>query len=574
MSYRRSFDMGALEAPSNGNWVLVGRKKCVAGTPPTGSFDISGCDRFRVELDQITGAAGNIMLYFGSDNGTNYNRELLYGFGATVATQYNTGLNGMYLTGNAAMMHNLEFSKPTKIGKTFSALNVSGLYVRLTALQYTGSDVMDTLSISAESNSFTGTISVYKWAENAVPAELVTYELVKEYNLTNQILDDTIAWDGEADDICHFISNFGPIGTQAVVSACPNGDVGANYAQQLVYASGTVASGQSTTVNGMYLGGGGLSMFAKGDIALKMGKGRRKSNMIYGYYSPSQVGAVCTNSWSNTASAVTSLKIHSGGVAVTGSLYLYRLARTALITTNPNLCTLWSKSVDNDTIEVQPGEVEINGAILRNSKPKQVTLSGNLEAGIAEAANTVFYLYAVRTIGNAQPSFMFSTVAPLMDRYGNMVASFEDYDADKAWFHPTLGPNYRWVGQVLNKSDSNILAFDKCKPGLWESPWNAMPTYGVWGNIGHGFGRKPVNLDVMFKRYSGDTSFTGFMGVYYNGTTSYGAFLGNNSSTGAPARTDRSVSVYLMPNGAFIDNNTPYNWVTSGGFYKLTIKDS
>ena len=154
-----------------------------------------------------------------------------------------------------------------------------------------------------------------------------------------------------------------------------------------------------------------------------------------------------------------------------GNVRVYAPVKTHLISNNPGLLKgMWQKSIDADTIEVQPGQIEIGATVCHQTKPVQVSLSGSLRTGEIEQNDTLYFLYAVRGSGRSL-SYKFSSTAPLMDRYGNQVASFEDCDVDQDWYHPIEGHTWRYIGQVNNLASGDIAAFDKCKPGYFESPW-------------------------------------------------------------------------------------------------------
>lgn len=553
---------------AGGNWELVGRIKCVAGTTPTVSFDISGCDKFKAKIIVVGTPIGNFGFAFDSDATSTYASQDVYGQNTSVSAT-RTARNSLFKVDAAYSdgYSEIEFDKRAKTGmfvwqygKVLSDVN---------AITYTGTAAMNALTPTG-TGSFNGYIEVYKWAEQAKPVELSSYELVKEYTLSNQILNDTIPWDGDVDDEMFVTADFtSPASTN--ILCILNGDTtAANYPFSNVYGSGSTAASSAGTTAGLLVGSQGASGAWANNVArVQLGRSASRRRGVsftntYGSYVRNYASY-----WANTTNAVTGVAVNSQGVAITGVIRLYKMVKSRLATTNPNLCTLSLKYVDANTVQVQPGEVEINGAVMRVSRPTDVTLSGNLRSGLTEAANTVYYMYAVRGPQGSVPTLMFDTQPPLMDRYGNIAASFEDCNSEKAWMHPMLGNMYRWVGQVLNDASSNILAFTKCAPGLWEGAWAPTPASGAAYAVPHAFGKSSFKPRVAMKSALSDAADNECPTYFSVSDVSYGAHIGSYGTVGAPAKTTSAMSLLFATNMFFRDGA----WRTSG-YYKLILTAS
>lgn len=448
-----------------GNWELVKKVICTAGVAPTDVFDISGCNMFRIDCVSLAAASAEVALVFDSETSTtNMTQQYTTATGSAIGTAVGSGAGFMlsstgWPAGGAKC--SVEFDKRSKTGfSSLAAFNGGTKLEQRRGLFYTGTQPMNSLKFASTTASFSGYVEVYKWVELAKPLEMATYELVKEYKLTNQVLNDTIPWDGELDDECFITSDFTCATTTNILCVLNNDTTAANYPFTNVYGSGTAASSSAGTTVGLVIGSQGTAGSPANNTArVQLGLNRRRGVTLsntYGSYFRSYASY-----WTNTANAVTSMNMNSNGVAITGTVRVYKMVKTRLATTNPNVITTALTYVDANTVQMQPGEIEINGAIMKVTKATNVTLSGNLKSGLTEAASTRYYMYAVRPANGTTPTYVFDTQAPLMDRYGNLAASFDTIDIARAWFHPTLGFMYRYIGYVDNDASSNIKSFNK-----------------------------------------------------------------------------------------------------------------
>jgi len=558
-----------IDPTAQSGWVLTTEFSSNAASLSGKNIDVSNCEKFRIEVDYPgAGITGHLNATFSSDTAANYANQVFYGQASTAGAGL-TNLNGFRLVPAYAQgSYVLEFNKRTKVGTWRGAARhtgAAGQIVSSDGFVYLGTANMDTVVVNPTAYTFTGTIRVYKWVDGVRPVEVVSEELVKEWNLNNEVLDVTLPWDGELDDTAHVLFE-GLSDAATPVYIALNGDKAtANYPNQSLTGTGSaVAASSGSARPGLYIGYVGGRRSAVSDIFLKVANTPRNCICVGGN---SANNALLTTSWSNTTSPVTALNVHSAGVAVSCRIRIYKKVKSQLATTNPNICTVWSKYIDANTVQVQPGEIEINGAIMKVTKAKNVTLSGNLRAGLTEAANTIYYMYAVRPESGNAPTFMFDTQAPLMDRYGNLVASFDDCTAARAWFHPTLGTGVRWIGQVRNDASSNILPYDKCMPGLWESAPAVIPAAGDF-NVAHGFGRTKFNPRIVASEAISGALYE-CTGLYYYETESYGVLLSTIAVSGYAPKLANSLSMRVSP---YMYRNVAGTWVKSG-YYKLILTE-
>jgi len=181
-------------------------------------------------------------------------------------------------------------------------------------------------------HNFTGTISLYKWQE-VKPIELHSYELVKEYNLDNETLDDTIDWDGEADSELHITANLLGGG---VCYIRPNGDDGAsNYTYGGLHQNGAVASANSGSTSSFTIGASSADQDVnqRWHINLKNTGYSRLGNRLDSMINSTDTDKLLSTwawRWDNVVDDVTSITIDSNSVAVTGTIKFFKLAKTHL----------------------------------------------------------------------------------------------------------------------------------------------------------------------------------------------------------------------------------------------------
>lgn len=571
-----TYDPRALQAAAGfdpqsfSNWTLLHKKTWNNEPIGTHQVSISGDQYDRIKI--IThmpggdGTESSLGLRFNNDSGNNYNR--LFHYGGDAHGSVKDTRSEIYLGQTDNQVSYVEAILTPKSGAPRGVMvdreywggSSTGYIQQLYYMWNNTTDEITTLDffdISGTSNC-NCVLEIYAWQE-IKPVELHSYELVKEYKLDNETLDETISWDGTVDDVIYIESSLsgGWLGLQM------NGDSGGNYGKVRFYANGA-SVGTDITTTDTYIHvcpGGNVASMAR-SVGHLNGADRKSFINDFNIQLSSTNYRYGESRWWVSTAAVTSVRLFNTDANVsTGWIRVYKRAKTHLVSQNPDLLRgLWQKSVDANTIEVQPGRVDIFGTICSLTKAKQVTLSGNLRSGESEASSTYYYLYAIKEAGRTC-SFKFSSVAPTMDVFGNVVSSFEDCDMSQAWYHPNE-VGWRYVGQVYNDSSGNILGFDKCKPGYWESQWRAFDASSGSDNdlfsipfLGH-----TMDAKLLASKDSPSTGNYTFEPYYFDGTIYRGARTRIEGSS--------TVDVVIVGGGKNFFDGT--SWQTTG-YYKLIL---
>lgn len=340
------------------NWVLTDQR-IFNGNVPSGSIDVSNCTKFKIEFECTSLGSGNVFLYFDADaTATNYKHVFTSNaYGNSAPLLYSmTGPTwaGFLISHTAGVgINSLEFDKIVKSGFTYFTYNNSSnnnpVY-QPGYSSYYGAAAMNTLNWVSTSNTLIGILRVYKW-NNAVATNLASYQLVKEYNLNNQMLSDTLAVDGENFSEMRIVADFlAP--TNAFLAAKPNGDTGTNYTYAEIYSINSAAFGSSSASHnaGLYLSNSGTRVRSSCDLSLKSGSKRVAVVTQYCEFSSNLSALVLGSAWSNTTSPVTSLTIKSN-IAITGTVRVYRLVTAQLLNQlNNPLKLVINKSFTNQAV--------------------------------------------------------------------------------------------------------------------------------------------------------------------------------------------------------------------------------
>lgn len=203
-------------------------------------------------------------------------------------------------------------------------------------------------------NNFTGTYKVYKWQE-VKPIELHSYELVKEYNLNNEVLDDTVDWDGETDPDIFITAQM----TTGSIKLLLN-DSTSNYQTARLYTT----NGSSMTLlrdvgDAMYVGAGGRLQKSNGCLS-------GDPRMCVTICDPNGATGFLFYEWQG-AGPVTSVTMNSDGSVATGNISVYKLTKTHLFNqTIYNDLTLNVATTGSDTTGTGTSQkpfASINGAL-------------------------------------------------------------------------------------------------------------------------------------------------------------------------------------------------------------------
>lgn len=588
MAFRKyALTQADLNPSEFGNWVLVDRIEVVNGVVnKTYDWDGDKDSKILVRSSFKYGGTGSSAYVYLRPNGdsvaTNYVEGSIIQDGNVLSGSYGSSLDGIMVgiaSSNSEYDINCEgilknIGNYRKFSLTLQKYIASNTDTLIQSRSQRWNNItskitsLSLITIQSSGGTLTGFIEIYKW-QDVNPVKIHSYELVKEYILNNQTLSDTISVDGDVDD--RFIIEYNlkdNLGSTNQLKLNLNGDTAANYRVGLIQQDGSVIaavySATQTNISTAQITGGVCAGLM--DLYLKTNGGYRSVYVKSNAYVPANNDYqlwIANFQWMNTASKVTSLNLSTTG-GVTGIVRVYKIARTELLSSSPNLlCGLWQKYVDANTIQIQPGEIEIAGVNCYLNRALNLTLSGNLRTGETESASTYHYLYAIKDTTGRGLTFKFSKTAPTLDRYGNTVASFTDCYFKVSWYHPIEGRTWRYIGQVYNDSSSNIFTFAKCYPGYWESNWTSIPGLGTQ-TLNHGFGKIPVTatVDVIFSTSSsGDSNLCKGLEYWSTNSENFGTRLMNAMST-------NTIIANFGEQGAFYMSG----WQTSG-YYKIVIRE-
>lgn len=338
----------SMDPSSFGNWVLVREwnlsSDTLAASANTINWDGESHSEIRVIVNAAWGASNNPRILINNDNGNNYGSGGIAQDGTTISGSYNGSQDSLSLgTGDAGyhrviMEGNLKNSGGPRLFHSHRGIYTSGnddkMYQSYTRRWSNTSDDVTTLSLYS-AGPVSGSIKLYRWQE-VVPIELHSYELVKEYNLSSETLNDTIDWDGEADpDLYAIFVGYGAGGSSNTMIR-PNGDTNSsNYTYGGLFQNGSTLTGASGNVSGIslgYLADSTQTNFSRTHMYLKnTGKPRlsirHESNYLSG--DTDQIYKGWSTWWNNTADDVTSLTITTDD-SISGNLRIYKLAKSHL----------------------------------------------------------------------------------------------------------------------------------------------------------------------------------------------------------------------------------------------------
>ena len=558
----------ALVDPSAfGNWVEIFSGDYNADSIDEDITISSDSEQLRIIVEGVS-ISENIRMTYNNDTGSNYRRSLISQTGTTISSYGNTTVNYI-LVGISSSSQYSENLCTLKLGthrfiqrrtsRYISSSSTSNMYFY--SHRWTNqTSTINSIQLSNNSGSYTGIVKVFKW-QDIKPVQLHSYELVKEYDLSVVNPNGTsFDWDPN-DESMHIEWQMKK--TQGNIGVRPNGDDGSNYRRALIHTNSAVVTGGYGLDSYFRLTQACSHTAGTADFQLKeIGYNIRSCESHHTFYSDTdtdRVLEIVSSRWLNSADLITSFEWYVDGAPTSGYIRVYRMATTHLICTQPGLNTLWSKSVDADTIEVQSGDVEINGIVHNVATAKEVTLSGNLRTTESETASTYYYLYAIKSDARV-PTYKFSTSKPTLNRFGQTV-DFDETVGENPLYHPIEGTTWRYIGQVYNDASSNILSFSKCKPGYWESTWNAIPA-GTYNVIPHGLSTIPITCDYMCSSSSIGSDPQISSELFY-----YGNYYGVSVNRKLPSTTS-SINTYFSAEGIWYDGGV---WQTTG-YYKLTVK--
>lgn len=382
-------DLTSIDPSAFGNWVQV---RNVTGTtfntvgsyPQITDVGIEKYVKMSVTIEAVD-STSIIMMSVGDNDGWD-----------SSGSNYDGTVDGRHIissfsaSGKAVM--NIIYEPKTKIftitGTYYNGSSTSNLNV---SISYKGTKTPTKImfqSWNSVSIDITGELSIYRWQE-VKPIELHSYELVKEYNLNNETLSDTIAWDGEADPDCIIMSDL----YNGAVSIRPNNDSGSNYTQGYINQDGSALTGSSSTTTALYIGGStghrnldevkayfkntGLPRLFKRDVTRYNPSNTDNIKTLYGYW------------WDDTSNNVSSLTVSSNSASITGNVRFYKMVKTHLFNqTIYNNLTLNVTTTGSDTTgdgTSQKPFATVNGAL---SWLKNKTVNTDVDVTIQLADGT------------------------------------------------------------------------------------------------------------------------------------------------------------------------------------------
>ena len=363
-------DLTSIDPSAFGNWIQVYN---ITGTtfnnadsyPKITDISTEKYVKMSVTIEAVA-SASIIMLSAGDDDGWDTSGA---NYAGTVSGRQ--VISSFSASGKAVM--DIIYEPKTKVftitGTYYDGTSISNLNV---SILYKGTKTPTKImfqSWNSVSINITGELSIYKWQE-VKPIELHSYELVKEYNLNNETLDDTFDWDGETDDIIVIETDLTKSST-ANIEIFPNGDTGSNYDYAWV--------GQDNSSSNQGYGDGSDNIgLCNGQAGRSYSKtiGILKNTGEYRMFKQTRINNLTNNSdaviqeygyrWKNTSNDITSFSVASTG-SVTGFVRVYKLAKTHLFNqtiynnTTLNVTTTGSDTTGDGTS--QKPFATINGAL-------------------------------------------------------------------------------------------------------------------------------------------------------------------------------------------------------------------
>lgn len=328
----------SMDPSAFGNWVLVKEYTLDNETLSSEAIAIDGEETPLVKLvANIEDGGGSFRP--NNDSGNNYGQGSITQDGTSLTSAANTATDGFKFgcgVGESCMdeliisLKNDGFPRFCRRESTrYNSSNTDRMILKYG--YYWNNTADDIISFQIACGTATGKIRVYKWQE-VVPIELHSYELVKEYDLSNETLNDTIDWDGEADPEIRIVVDLDHAGT-ANMTLEINGDTGTNYEFGQVDQNGTSVTAAQNSLAAIHLGVASAGRcYAITEGMLKNLGSRRLFHQRRSQIIDSDTDRVLTYNawrWNNTADDITSLTFDVDG-ASTGTIRVYRLAKTHL----------------------------------------------------------------------------------------------------------------------------------------------------------------------------------------------------------------------------------------------------
>jgi hypothetical protein len=363
-------DLTSMDPSAFGNWVLV--KEYNSSSTVALTMDNIDNERFIKFSLSVTSVDSNtdIVLSLGDNSSFDYN-----------SGSYQGTLNSRRILEDFSGSFSLTiiYDVLTKICKVVGTSNNGSSSSNVdVSIKYVGALTLTRIMIQSYRSSsilMNGSFSSYTWQE-VKPIELHSYELVKEYNLNNETLDDTFDWDGESDDVAYCITNL----TVGRADMTLNGSN--SYTLRRFFSSGSGLV-DTSDVAATHFNIGFAERAQTTFISLRTGNVCFNSQIFGNNIGRGMIAAI----WNDTSNPVTYMSVNTDGSNATGNIRIYKLAKTHLFNqtiynnTTLNVATTGSDTTGDGTL--QKPFATINGALdwLKN---KTINTDANVIIQVAD----------------------------------------------------------------------------------------------------------------------------------------------------------------------------------------------
>jgi hypothetical protein len=379
-----------------------------------------------------------------------------------------SGTDGQYLvsTGSGTEFANIQTPPSTFLDLTDTPVSYSGTenqYIRSTGsgvefVENTFLELTDTPSSYSAGKYLVSTPSGIELDTlSYISTDIRADVLVREWIIVSGTIDETISWDGDADDTVVFEAINANLPTGSNIKLQFNNDTGNNYGRGLISQDGSVFEGNTADSQpNIYLTNSAsdpvtvkATMFLKNTgskrVVLAEQATQRTDN-------PDKFWIITLGHfWNNTADKVTAIRLWSDNSDVTGTFRLYKKANIDLPVVYGNtlgsavgIQTIKLEWATTSGINVLPGTVHINNGVYDN----YYIVDSYFEKNFTGLSNNTFYYIYVKppTSGYAITDVEYSTTEPTR----NLNKRGRYHSANTTW---------RCVGAFQTNSSGDIIDF-------------------------------------------------------------------------------------------------------------------
>lgn len=451
----------AAETTNINNWVKIA-SKTFNNANPSGDYAVLNYSKVMVEI-QCDSCNVDVFLTVNRDSQDNYITQKITADDATISGNKSIANGFLLSSANTPAFKTIVFENGFKSGHSVQN-SVNDIALQHEVFSYTGNAMADVVNI-VSSGLFSGKITLYKWEQiNAI--DLHSWEEIKTIKLNKQAVDEVITIDGDVSpDVYIDVNTYCNVGGSGLQLQF-NGSA-------VSYYQGFLQQYKTTPMSRYYSGQGSFSFgmcavagrqeWAGVEVKLTTGMFKFiRTHSVHHLPDAAVAKVLLRDGYWASNDKVTSFRLF-GTASLTGTLTIYKRVKSHLITTNPNTNSIVCKYIDGDNIQVQPGELEVNGIVCNVPKPVDVNVTSTLRSGITKIANSNYYLYAIKNTDRSC-SYVIDNKPPLMDRYKNEVATFAQCNTGKAWYHPELGMSHRFIKHFTTDENAHVVMFDDYNP--------------------------------------------------------------------------------------------------------------